>query len=108
MKVKSSYFCSHGVHANLVYTVKYITMSSSHVIPCFALKLKSRDIILLSHDDATLDKISKEMMASSKKIKGDYGGKPAWLSISKGLMPDYIVTDPKQSAVWEISGIVVT
>merc|ERR1712062_680677 len=44
------------------------------------------------------------MMAEGRKIKGDYAAKPAWLSIARGLMPDYIVTDPKQSDVWEITG----
>ena len=44
------------------------------------------------------------MMATARKIKGDYAAKPSWLSINRGLMPDYIVTDPKQSAVWEIAG----
>jgi len=56
------------------------------------------------HDDATLSVISDKLMSTGTKIKGDYNQKPSWLSISRGLMPDYLVKDPLTSAVWEITG----
>eukprot|EP00116_Pleurobrachia_bachei_P001753 sb/3462015/ len=56
------------------------------------------------HDDAALEKISNHMLITATKIKGDYSRKPPWLSISRGLMPDFLVPDPKSSPVWEITG----
>ena len=56
------------------------------------------------HDDATLAVISGKLMSTGVKIKGDYNQKPAWLNISRGLMPDYLVKDPLTSPVWEITG----
>ena len=44
------------------------------------------------------------MLITATKIKGDYSRKPPWLSISRGLMPDFLVPDPKSSPVWEITG----
>lgn len=44
------------------------------------------------------------MISKGRKIKGDYNAKPRWLDISRSLMPDYIVLDPKDSPVWEITG----
>ena len=44
------------------------------------------------------------MLKTGRKIKGNYQAKPSWLSVNKGVMPDYVVADPKTSDVWEITG----
>ncbi|GIY07413.1 hypothetical protein CEXT_237982 [Caerostris extrusa] len=44
-------------------------------------------------DDETL----KDLQTNSSLI-------PSWLNINKGVIPDFVVEDPKKSPVWEISG----
>ncbi|XP_063690820.1 DNA ligase 3-like [Bolinopsis microptera] len=56
------------------------------------------------HDDATLEKYSNKMKRTGRKIKGDYSAIPTWLHVNKGIVPDFLVTDPKHSDVWEITG----
>ena len=57
-----------------------------------------------SHDDATLEKYSNKMISTGRKIKGDYSAVPSWLHVNKGIVPDFLVADPKHSDVWEITG----
>lgn len=54
------------------------------------------------HDDATLDKLQKELHMT--KISRDASKVPAWLDIKKPLVPDFICKDPKNSQIWEITG----
>ena len=60
--------------------------------------------MIYRHDDATLEKYSNKMIKTGKKIKRDYDAKPNWLVVHRSVVPDYVVTDPKQSDVWEITG----
>ncbi|VDK33885.1 unnamed protein product [Taenia asiatica] len=34
----------------------------------------------------------------------DYSKVPKWLNVSRSLVPDFVVKDPKKSSVWEITG----
>ncbi|KAL5108773.1 DNA ligase 3 [Taenia crassiceps] len=38
------------------------------------------------------------------KISKDYSKVPKWLNVSRSLVPDFVVKDPKKSSVWEITG----
>ena len=38
------------------------------------------------------------------KIKGDPNRVPGWLKINRTMVPDFVVKDPEQSPVWEITG----
>ena len=38
------------------------------------------------------------------KIKQDYNKIPSWLNCSRQMAPDFVVKDPKNSPVWEITG----
>ena len=38
------------------------------------------------------------------KIKQDYNMVPHWLQCTRQMAPDFVVTDPKKSPVWEITG----
>ena len=58
----------------------------------------------LGHDDATLEKLQEELMPKMRKIKGDYNQVPAWMNINRNMVPDFVVRDPKESPVWEITG----
>ena len=53
-------------------------------------------------DDKTLMKLQKEI--DMVEIKKDYNKVPDWLVISKSLVPDFIVKNPKKSPVWELTG----
>ncbi|MFH4975129.1 hypothetical protein AB6A40_001838 [Gnathostoma spinigerum] len=56
------------------------------------------------HDDATLNKINKELGTKMRKISCKYENLPKWLSCARSLVPDFVIRDPKESPVWEISG----
>lgn len=53
-------------------------------------------------DDATLAKLQKQI--DMKEIKKNPDKVPDWLVINKALVPDFIVTNPKKSPVWELTG----
>ncbi|VDL89032.1 unnamed protein product [Schistocephalus solidus] len=53
-------------------------------------------------DDRTLLKLQKQFKMI--KISKDYSRVPRWLNVSRSLVPDFVVADPKQSQVWEITG----
>ncbi len=52
----------------------------------------------------TLDKINKELTKNTEKINKDYERLPSWIRLARGLVPDFIVKDPKTAPVWEITG----
>ncbi|XP_042298572.1 DNA ligase 3 [Sceloporus undulatus] len=54
------------------------------------------------HDDATLARLQKEL--DMVKISKDPSKIPSWLKINKNYYPDFIVPDPKEAPVWEITG----
>ncbi|XP_072037011.1 DNA ligase 3-like [Amphiura filiformis] len=53
-------------------------------------------------DDKTLEKLNTELEVV--KINKDMSKVPKWLSVSKNLVPDFVVKDPKKAPVWEIQG----
>ena len=53
-------------------------------------------------DDDTLEKLQTEM--DMVKISKNINKVPDWLDIKKTVVPDFIVSDPKQSPVWEVAG----
>ncbi|GFQ96986.1 DNA ligase 3 [Trichonephila clavata] len=53
-------------------------------------------------DDQTLAKLQKSLKVT--KINKDQSLVPNWLNINKGVIPDFVIEDPKKSPVWEISG----
>ncbi|CAF3729866.1 unnamed protein product [Rotaria sordida] len=55
-------------------------------------------------DDATLEKLQIELKPNMTKISKNPNQIPKWLNISRDLIPDFIVIDPKKSPVWEITG----
>ncbi|XP_061461353.1 DNA ligase 3 isoform X5 [Rhineura floridana] len=54
------------------------------------------------HDDATLARLQKEL--DMVKISKDPSKIPSWLKINKNYYPDFIVPDPKEAPVWEVTG----
>ncbi|XP_076451969.1 DNA ligase 3-like [Babylonia areolata] len=53
-------------------------------------------------DDKTLDQLQTQL--DMVKISKDPRKVPAWLSIKKQVVPDFVVADPKKAPVWEIIG----
>ncbi|XP_072174612.1 DNA ligase 3-like, partial [Diadema setosum] len=53
-------------------------------------------------DDATMLKVNKEL--DMVKISKDYSKVPSWLEVNRGLVPDFVIRDPKKAPVWEIIG----
>ncbi|KHJ81446.1 ATP dependent DNA ligase region [Oesophagostomum dentatum] len=56
------------------------------------------------HTDDVLDAINKKMKDKVIRIDGDFDRLPKWLNCSRSLVPDFVVKDPKDAPVWEITG----
>lgn len=54
-------------------------------------------------DDATLLKLQEEF-GDAEEIGKCFEKCPPWLNVSKRLVPDVVVRDPKNSQVWEVTG----
>nr|XP_020454233.1 DNA ligase 3 [Monopterus albus]XP_020454234.1 DNA ligase 3 [Monopterus albus]XP_020454235.1 DNA ligase 3 [Monopterus albus] len=54
------------------------------------------------YDDATLARLQKELDVI--KISKDPSKIPGWLKIIKNYYPDFIIRDPEQAPIWEITG----
>lgn len=54
------------------------------------------------YDDAMLARLQKELDVI--KISKDPSKIPGWLKIIKNYYPDFIIRDPQQAPVWEITG----
>uniref|UniRef100_A0A087X9E4 DNA ligase n=3 Tax=Poecilia formosa TaxID=48698 RepID=A0A087X9E4_POEFO len=54
------------------------------------------------YDDAMLARLQKELDVI--KISKEPGKIPSWLKIVKNYYPDFIIRDPEQAPVWEITG----
>lgn len=48
------------------------------------------------HDDATLDGLQTFFKNKMVKVEHDYSKVPDWLDISKSVVPDCLVKDPKK------------
>ncbi|CAG0920070.1 unnamed protein product, partial [Notodromas monacha] len=55
-------------------------------------------------DDKTLAKFQDHFKPLMTKIGKDASKVPNWLQVSRTMVPDFIVKDPKKSPVWEITG----
>ncbi len=53
-------------------------------------------------DMETLNKLQDELKGNLVKISQDKTKVPDNMEIHSGLVPDYIIVDPKKAAVWEI------
>jgi len=53
-------------------------------------------------DDKTLAKLQKQI--DMTEIKKNLNKVPEWLVVSKTLVPDFVVKNPKNSPVWELTG----
>ncbi len=53
-------------------------------------------------DDQTMNQVNRDLAVN--KISKDASKVPSWLSVSRSLVPDFVVKDPKKSPVWEIMG----
>ncbi|XP_057303420.1 DNA ligase 3-like isoform X2 [Hydractinia symbiolongicarpus] len=54
------------------------------------------------HDDDTLKKLQKQLKMT--KISKDPAKVPSWLDVNRSILPDFVITNPKNSQVWEITG----
>ncbi|XP_047462798.1 DNA ligase 3 isoform X2 [Mugil cephalus] len=54
------------------------------------------------YDDAMLARLQKEL--DMIKISKDPSKIPGWLKIIKNYYPDFIIRDPEQAPIWEITG----
>ena len=51
-----------------------------------------------------MDRLQSELLPNMIKIKGDHNRVPGWLKINRTMVPDFVVKDPNDSPVWEITG----
>ncbi len=56
------------------------------------------------HDDATLERINRELKSEMERIGRDATRLPSWLRCNRQLAPDFVTKDPKKAPVWEITG----
>ncbi|RNA36306.1 DNA ligase 3, partial [Brachionus plicatilis] len=52
-------------------------------------------------DDKTLEKLQKSIQMTKADKKDS---PPDWIVVNKSLIPDFYVTDPKKSPIWELTG----
>ena len=67
-------------------------------------KWKTVTKVHTGHDDETLDRLQKELAPLMDKIKGNVDLLPDFLDCTRSMIPDFIVKNPKNSPVWEITG----
>lgn len=57
------------------------------------------------HDDATLERLQKELIESEKMVKiSGISQTPSWLDVASKHVPDFVIVNPDQAPVWEITG----
>eukprot|EP00026_Physarum_polycephalum_P000759 Phypoly_transcript_00760.p1 GENE.Phypoly_transcript_00760~~Phypoly_transcript_00760.p1 ORF type:complete len:1368 (+),score=261.80 Phypoly_transcript_00760:145-4104(+) len=56
------------------------------------------------HDDETLKELQNVFKPKMVKVDRDWTKAPDWLDIDRTVVPDFIIKDPKKSAVWEVVG----
>jgi len=56
------------------------------------------------HTDEAIDKLQPHIMSIMTKIQKDPSKVPDWLDIKNHVLPDWLITDPKNTDVWEVSG----
>ncbi|XP_075051138.1 DNA ligase 3 [Mixophyes fleayi] len=54
------------------------------------------------YDDATLARLQNEL--DMVKISKDPSKIPSWLKINKNYYPDFLIRDPEEAPIWEITG----
>ncbi|CAD6193975.1 unnamed protein product [Caenorhabditis auriculariae] len=54
--------------------------------------------------DQQIDKFNKELLDKMERIDGRHSELPSWFKCAKGLVPDYVIKDPKEAPIWEITG----
>jgi hypothetical protein len=54
-------------------------------------------VFFTGHDDATLERLQKELLPLMVKIKGNYERVPSWLRVNRQFVPDFLVKDPRQA-----------
>ena len=60
--------------------------------------------VALGFDDATLARLQKELGPGMERIAGDWDRVPRWLKVTRQMVPEFVVRDPDQSPVWEVTG----
>ncbi|XP_026318532.1 DNA ligase 3 [Hyposmocoma kahamanoa] len=60
------------------------------------------------HDDCTLERLQKELEPLMVKISQEYNKIPSWFDCNRGMVPDFVASDPKRMPVWEITGTELT
>ncbi|VDL73359.1 unnamed protein product [Nippostrongylus brasiliensis] len=56
------------------------------------------------HTDEALEAINKKLKDKMTRIDRDFDRLPKWLRCSRSLAPDFVINDPKEAPVWEITG----
>ncbi|VDM59009.1 unnamed protein product [Angiostrongylus costaricensis] len=60
------------------------------------------------HSDDDLNAINEELrnkdLSQVTRIDRDYDRLPKWLRCSRSLVPDFVIVDPENAPVWEITG----
>ena len=60
--------------------------------------------VALGFDDATLARLQKELGPGMDRIAGDWDRVPHWLKVPRQMVPEFVVRNPDQSPVWEVTG----
>ncbi|KAL0481852.1 ligase [Acrasis kona] len=56
------------------------------------------------HNDEAIERLDTQLRKKMKKISRDYDSLPDWLNVERSIVPDFIIRDPKNTVVWEVSG----
>ncbi|CAG0896318.1 unnamed protein product [Darwinula stevensoni] len=106
MKMKKDYL-EEGAMADTADLVVLGGLMSIFLMGTYDSKAKNWKTVTKVHtgiDDQTLAKLQKELSPLMKKISRDPTRVPSWVELNRQMVPDFIVKDPKEAPVWEITG----
>lgn len=113
LKMKKDYLTGMADSADLIVLGSYFGTGSKgglmsvYLMGCYDTEEKVYKTVCKcgnGHDDDTIQKLHTDLLPMMHKISRDYSKVPKWLEVNRALVPDFVVKDPKNSVVWEISG----
>jgi DNA ligase-3 len=113
LKIKKDYLKGMADSADLLVLGAYFGTGSKggllsvYLMGCYDKKSKTYKTVCRcgnGHNDETIERLDKELRKKMKQINADPDKIPDWFECDRPLTPDFVIKDPKDTVVWEISG----
>ena len=60
--------------------------------------------VAMGFDDSTLERLNRELVPGMDRIGGDWDRVPAWMNVTRQMVPEFLTREPSTSVVWEVTG----